>query len=322
MPTAPPDPAGPDTAKVRPKPARARSDRAIAEWSSGRHHVVTLAQLRSLGLSARAVRHRAASGRLRRLHHGVYATEAPSRESRWLAAVLACGPGAALSHRSAAALWGLYDRVPMTIDVTVRTRAGRSRQGLTVHRGGTLATSEVTTRDRIPCTTLARTLLDFAAVVDRRTLERAIDRAEMLRIFDLSTIHAALDSHLGRRGTRALRTALAAYAEPAVTRSAAEEHFVALVHDAGLPRPRVNVPIALDDGTTYEADFLWRDARLIVEVDGRTYHARRAAFEHDRRRDRRLALAGFETRRYAARELLSDPASVQAEMGAFLRRRA
>jgi hypothetical protein len=309
----------PVSATTRPKQASERSDRAIEERSRDQHHVVTLAQLDAIGLSPRAVCHRTATGRLRRLHRGVYAIGTPSREGRWLAAVLACGDDAVLSHRSAAALWGIREERRHAVDVTVVTRAGRTRDGVHVYDGSALTAPEIATCDAIPCTSVPRTLLDLASLVDRRSLERAVDRAETLRIFDLHATMEAIGRHRGRRGVKALADVLDAYAEPMITRSAAEECFLALVRTAGLPRPLVNASIALDDGTAYSPDFLWRDARLIVEIDGRAYHARRSAFNHDRRRDRRLALAGFETRRYAASELMDDPERVRSEVTAFLR---
>lgn len=313
--------AGQITAEIRPRSAqyRNRSDRAIAAWARRQHGVLTIAQLETLGLSPRAVRHRTANGRLRRLHTGVYATAALDNRGRWMAAVLACGDGALLSHRSAAALWNLAnDRG--TVDVSVVSRTGRSRTGIEVHRGGTLAADDITFHDGIACTTPARTLLDIAAIVDRRTLERAVDDAETHRIFDLDALQDVLRRNPRRRGRAALTAVLAEYAPSPVTRSPAEERMLELIEIARLPRPHVNEWIALGNNAGYEADFLWPTARLIVEVDGRAHHARRGAFAHDRERDRRLALAGYETRRYAATELTSRPEVVIAELRAFLAR--
>jgi len=309
---------GRETDAIWPKLAHRRSDGAIARHAAGQHGVIALAQLESIGLSPRAVCHRARAGRLKRIHRGVYATGTVNDEGRWLAAVLACGEGAALSHRSAAALWGLATSSGRDTYVTARGRAGRGHTGIRAHRGDDLGADEMTRHHGIPCTTVPRTLLDLGAVVDSRTLERAIDRAEILRIFDLRAIQQSLDRHRGRRGARALADALASYDQPTITRSAAEERFLALVRAASLQRPRVNSHLSLDDGTAYSPDFLWRDAKLIVEIDGRAYHARRAAFEHDRRRDRRLALAGYETRRYAASEIVKEPDRVIQEVTAFL----
>lgn len=239
--------------------------------------------------------------------------------SRWMAAVLAAGPGALLSHRSAAALWGLRGQTRARIDVMVRGSTGRLRGALDIHDGNGLIACDATERDAIPCTTLARTLLDLAAVVDRRSLERAIDAAEEQREFDLTEVDRLLVRSRGRRGVRRLAAALEAYAGPTTTRSEAEERLLRLIEAAGLARPRVNDWIPLENGTGYRPDFLWPERRLIVEVDGRSHHARRAAFRHDRRRDRRLALAGYETRRYDAGELFeSGGARVIAELRAFL----
>jgi hypothetical protein len=282
--------------------------------------VLTLGQIVAAGLSPRAVADRATTGRLRRVHAGVYAVERLDDRGRWMAAVLACGARALLSHRSAAALWG-FGEAGAQVDVSAPGRAGRSRSGIDAHRADKLDSDDLTVRDGIPCTTPARTLLDLAAVVDARTLERAVDRAEELRAFDLDALHELLQRHPRRRGRRALAKVLAEYAAPTGTRSVAEERVLALIATAGLPRPRVNAWIALDGNTGYEADLLWPRARLIVEVDSRSHHARRRAFAHDRERDRRLALAGYETRRYAVNELQSRPERVIGELRQFLSRR-
>lgn len=297
-----------------------RSDAAIDAAFAGQHHVMTLAQLENLGLSARAVRHRVATGRLHRLHRGVYAIGRPTAEGRWMAAVLASGEGAVLSHRSAADLWGMRSAARARIDVTVKGSTGRVRTRIDVHSGAALTPEDVAERDGIPCTSLARTLIDLAAVVDRRALERAVDRAEEIQAFDLGAVADALERLRGRAGTARLARVIESYAGPVSTRSEMEERLLELIRVAGLPEPEVNAWIPLEEGAGYRPDFLWRDARLIVEVDGRAYHARRSAFRHDRRRDRRLALAGFETRRYDASEILERGARVVGEIRAFLGR--
>jgi very-short-patch-repair endonuclease/predicted transcriptional regulator of viral defense system len=303
-----------------PTPASRRSDAAIAAYATERHGIVTLAELEALGLSARGVRHRVATGRLHRLHRGVYSQGRPSREGRWMAAVLASGTGALLSHRSAAALWGIRPETGPRIDVTVAGSTGRAHPTIAAHSGARIASADVSRRDGIPCTSLARTLLDLAAVVDRSALARAIDRSEELRAFDLDAIEEVLDRCRRRPGTVALRAALADYAGATDLRSVAEERFLALVVDAGLPRPRANRWIPLDAGDGYRPDFLWPEQSLIVEVDGRTHHARSQAFRHDRRRDRRLALAGYETLRFDAAEVLDAPDRVARELRALLAR--
>ncbi|MEX1142553.1 MAG: DUF559 domain-containing protein [Thermoleophilaceae bacterium] len=235
-----------------------------------------------------------------------------------MAAVLAVGSGAVFSHRSAAALWGVGRETGPPVDVTVRGGTTRTRPGIRIHSSGALSAIDLGAEAGIPCTALPRTLLDLATVVDRRSLARAVDRAEELRVFDRQAIDELLARSHGLRGTAALAAVLAEYRRPTITRSEAEERFLALVRQAGLSEPRVNAWLAGPEGGGYRPDFLWTEARLIVEIDGREHHARRRAFEHDRRRDRRLALAGFETRRYAASELMREPERVIAEVRAFL----
>src|SRR6218665_714130 len=146
--------------------AVARSDRAISRLASARHGVLTLAELEAIGLSPRAVRHRAASGRLRRVHQGVYACGGLTRHGRWMAAVVASGHGALLSHRSDAALWGLETGEGGGADVTVPGSAHR-RPGIALHSRGAVDPADIATHEGIPCTSVARTLVDYAATVDR-----------------------------------------------------------------------------------------------------------------------------------------------------------
>jgi very-short-patch-repair endonuclease/predicted transcriptional regulator of viral defense system len=292
------------------------TDLEIERFARRRHGVLTVAELARLGLSGRAVRDRAAKGRLHRIHNGIYAATPPTEKGRWVAALLACGPRAVLSHTSAAALWDLA-RDTATVHVTLPGAARATRPGVTVH-GARLDPSEIVSRNDIPCTTVARTLLDLAATQSHRRVELAIDRAEELRVFDLNGLRALLERRRGQRGSAVLSKVLDAYDGPDRARSPAERRLLALVRRARLPSPKVNAWISLSDGDGYRPDLLWEDQRLIVEVDGRTHHARRLAFEHDRRRDRRLALAGYETRRYAAREIQHEPDHVLAELRAFL----
>jgi hypothetical protein len=305
----------PRRAAVTPPPvlASGRSDKAISELASARHGVVTLAELEALGLSPRAVRHRVASGRLQRVHQGVYASGRLTRNGRWMAAVVASGPGALLSHRSAAALWGLATGDGKEANVTV-ARVGYRRPGIALHSRCTVDTADIASHNGIPCTSIARTLVDYAATVDRGRLVKAVDRAEELRLFDLTEVEEVLGRSQRRRGAPLLRDVLAHYDRPAKTGNFAEKRFLDLVDGAGLPRPLVNSWMPLEEGSGYRPDFYWPDARLVVEVDGRTHHARRLAFEHDRRRDRRLALAGLTTCRYAATELKDAPDAVISEL--------
>ena len=238
-----------------------------------------------------------------------------------MAAVLACGPGAVLSHRSAAALWGIRPSARAAIDVTSPRRAGRVRAGIDVHRGTGLEPADVTRVDAIPCTTVSRTLLDLASVFDRRALERAYEQAEVLGVLDLGAVEEVLARSLGRRGTGALRAVVSAADLAGLTRSELEERFLAVCAAAGIPRPRVNAWVPLDGGGA-EVDFLWPDQRLIAETDGHRVHGTRGAFERDRRRDRRLMLAGWRVARFTWLDLVRDPDEVAETIRALLAARA
>ena len=210
-----------------------------------------------------------------------------------MAAVLACGEGAVLSHQSAAALWSIRGTAKSRIDV-IAPRDLRPRPGLHPHRA-LLPADEVTVFDGIPTTTPARTLLDLAAVVPRQALERALNEAEILR---LPGPHELLDRHPRRRGAATLRTLLLTSSSPIPTRTELEDKFLTFLDDWGFARPHVNTMVDV-----YEVDAVWRDAKLIVELDGFATHGTRRAFERDRARDRRLQAAGWRVIRLTWRQL-------------------
>jgi hypothetical protein len=298
----------------RPEVVEPPLDVLISRLAERQHGVVSLPQLQSLGLSARAVRHRVAAGRLTRIHRGVYAVGHARLTLRgyWMAAVLAFGPRAHLSFRSAGALHGVRPDNRPKADVTVPGRSVKSRPGIDVHASTTLQAADITTIDGIPCTSLARTLLDLAEVVDRQGLERAISQAEVMGIFGLRAVENVLARATGRRGAGVLREVLSKYEGPTLTDRELEARFLALCRAAGLPTPEVNVWITLDDGIAYEIDFLWRAERLAVETDGWQSHGTRKAFENDRRRDRRLRLAGWDVIRFTWRDVEREPDEVTA----------
>lgn len=239
-----------------------------------------------------------------------------SREGRWLAAVLTIGPGAALSHQSAAALWGIRGTARARIDVTV-PRVHRSRAAIHVHQA-TLAPDEFTTTRSIPVTTPARTLLDLAAVVGPEVLERAINEAEVLRLTSPQSLEHLVDRHRGRPGIPAITRILdAGFIGSTITRNEMEDRLLALVDEAGLPRPEVNAQLEID-ATWIEPDFMWRSARLIVELDGFETHGTRAVFESDRARDRALHVAGWRVVRVTWRQLTESPEAVMSEVSALL----
>jgi very-short-patch-repair endonuclease len=219
-----------------------------------------------------------------------------------MAAVLACGSSAALSHTSAAALWAIRPSDATLVDVTVPGTAARKRPGLRIHRSRSLGPGEVTTRDDIPVTTPARTILDLAARLGERDLHRALDRAEILELTDYPTLDALARARAGHGGAGKLRQALRDHtAGTTLTRSELEERFLALCREQALPTPRVNASVA-----GLEVDFLFPSARLVVETDGWQYHRTRQAFERDRRRDAALMLAGYRTLRFTHRQIAAD----------------
>lgn len=268
-------------------------DQRVAALAARQHGVVSRAQLVALGTGRGAVAARIRAARLHRVHRGVYAVghAVLGRDGRWLAAVLACGDGALLSHRSAGALWDLRPSESARIDVTVpRTTRVRSTSAVAVHRT-TRPTKPATVRG-IPVTTPMRTLDDLAAVLPQRALERAVEQAETLRLLDVAAV----------RSPRVRR--LIATHDFAPTRSDLEKAFLALCRRHGLPRPGVNTYVA-----GFEVDFAWPEQRLIVETDSHRHHGTRAAFERDRARDARLTAQGWRVVRFTYRQLLSGEAA-------------
>ena len=269
--------------------------------------MVAARQLAALGISRNAVSARAHAGRLHRVHHGVYAVGHPvlTVNGRRMAAVFAAGPGAVLSHASAAALWEIRATSASRIDVTVRTAGGRTRPGLRIHRAPTLRDDEITDHEGIAVTTPARTLFDLASSLPRRAIERALDEAELRELYDLTALKAIVSAHRGQPGTAALEAALAHEAGTTPTKSELEELLLAICDDHDLARPQVNADVA-----GLEVDFVFADQRLAVEADSWAYHRTRRAFERDRERDAILARAGYRTLRFTHRQLTQRAAEV------------
>lgn len=282
-------------------------DRSIASLARSQYGVVGRGQLRALGVPGPTIDRRVADGRLHVVHRGVYAVGhvVLTVRGRWMAAVLAGGRGAALSHASAAALWELRGSDATIVDVTVR-RTGRTRPGLRLHRPRTLRATEVTVHDRIPVTTPARTILDLAGVLQRRPLERVLDQAEHARLTDVRSLVALARAHPGHRGASRLLTTLNGH-EPGttLTNGELEERFLKVCDEAGLPRPLVNHYV---EG--FKVDFVFTGHRLLVETDGWRFHKSHASFENDRHRDAIHAAAGYRTLRFTRRQITNDPATV------------
>jgi very-short-patch-repair endonuclease len=274
--------------------------------------VIALAQLRALGFSESRVHKWVASGRLHRVHQGVYSTAPPellTRNGRYMAAVLACGSGAALSHRSAAGLLGLRATDRSQIDVIRPSSTARRHAGINLHRSRTLTPADITSIDGIPCTNVARTLLDLAAVVANRPLERALEQAEVEHVLDGRALEDQLRRNPRTRGAKRLRAALADHDETAKpTESELEEWLYRTLRRGRLPLPERQVYIDPGDGEPpVRVDFAWRAQKLVVETDGGRYHRTRRAFESDRRRDQRLTQAGWRVIRVTWRQLRDEP---------------
>jgi hypothetical protein len=240
-----------------------------------------------------------------------------------MAAVLACGPGAVVSHRTAAKLHGLLDYNGAKLDITVAGRRGRRRGHITVHGSTTLAPKDVTVVDNVPCTTVARTLIDLAEVVDRRRQERAFDQAEVEEVLDMTAIADQLDRNSTRSAARRTKALLAEhYPGTTPTESELEEAFLALCRRAGLPRPEVQQWINLPDGgDPIRADFLWREEQVIVETDGEKYHKTRQRRRSDRRKDQRLTVHGFLPLRTDSNQVFRRPAELEATLKSLISRR-
>ncbi len=229
-----------------------------------------------------------------------------------MAAVLAGGHGAVLSHRAGACLWGLRRFETTVIEVTSAHRV-RAREPIRFHRRQ-LPPDEVTVERGIPVTTVPRTLFDLASVLTRRQVERAITEAEVLRLYDSLSLIDLVGRYRGCRGTGVVRSILAARRIGAeVTRSELEERFLAFLGRHRLPPPEVNAGLEVR-GAWLEVDCLWRSSHVIVELDGRAAHATATAFERDRARDRALAGAGWHAVRITWRQLHDEPEAVAADL--------
>jgi very-short-patch-repair endonuclease/predicted transcriptional regulator of viral defense system len=298
-------------------------DRVLGELAARQHGVVARRQMAAIGLTLSMLKSRVASGQLVRLHHGVYAVghDRLRREGRWLAAVLAAGDGAVLSHRDAAALHGL--RPPgnhARWEVTTTGRASSTRR-IRVFRTTSLDADDVTSTDGIPVTSVARTLVDLAAAVSQAQLTKALNEAERQRVFDLGAIERALGRTRNRNGTgyaamqHALEELQAIGAH--VTRSELEDRFLALLDAHDLPRPLTNHWI-----DTVEVDACWPQRRLAVELDGWGTHATRRAFQDDRERANDLTAAGWTLLRFTWADVTRRPQDAATRVrGALARAR-
>jgi very-short-patch-repair endonuclease len=292
-------------------------DGRIAALAATQHGLVTRAQLLRAGVPPERVRWRVRVRRLLPVYRGVYrvgpvvAPRAPE-----LAAVLACGPGAAISHMSAAAMWSLSAAENARADVHVTQMQhgrGRWQRGICLHRVRKLPRDEITAIDSVPVTTIARTILDVAGTASRSELERMIALAEREHDVARAVLIALVDRYPTRRGARTLRALLGAPEDAALTRSQAEERLLRLLRRAQLPPPQVNARVV-----GIEVDFFWRAERLIVEVDGFAFHSSRSTFESDRRRDTMLLARGYRVLRLTWRQISNEPEATLVRIGQAL----
>lgn|SRR6478609_94044 len=266
---------------------RANPDVVISQIAARQHGVVSVGQLRLAGLDKHSVMRRVRAGRLHSIHRGVYAVghRSISQEGKWMAAALACGDGAVLSHRSAASLWGLLPaRTALNVDISVPGTGGkRKRSGIRLHRCASLSPAHVTKHRAIPATTPARTVSDLHNAIAPPELRRARRQAAIL---GLPLEPDGVDDK---------------------TRSELEFLFLDLCRRHRLPAPEVNIRIG-----SLLVDFVWRSQRLIVETDGYRYHRGRVAFEDDRARDLKLRALGYDVIRLTHRQVMSSSEEVLA----------
>jgi very-short-patch-repair endonuclease len=287
-------------------------------WGIARrqHGVLGHGQLRGLGLSEQAIRHRVSRGRLHRVARGVYAVGRPEidRRGRWMVAVLSCGPTAVLSHWAAAAHWGLVAGGCAEVDVSVRTCSHREVVGVRLHRRGGLRPGDVTVHDGIPVTTPIQTLIDLAGEMDDRRLEQAVNEADRLDLVDPETLLRALESFPSRRGVARLRALLGARVFR-LTDSELERRFLRLVRRAKLPTPQTGTRL-----NGFLVDFYWPCFGLVVETDGLRYHRTSAQQARDRERDQAHTAAGLTQLRFTHAQVFRDPVRVGQILRAVVRR--
>jgi hypothetical protein len=280
------------------------------------HGVVAHHQLLALGVGVGAIKYWLQVGRLHQLYRGVYAVGHPRIDlhGRWHAAVLACGANAVLSHRDAAHLWGLRPSARRAIDVTAPGRSRHNRDRISIHRPRSLHRDDVTAHQRIPVTTVPRTLLDLAEVLQPRQLRRAYEESQRLELFDRTAIESVLARSPGRRGIKPLTALLDERGDAPHTKRELEALFYDMCREYGIPLPQVNVALL-----GYEVDAFWPTERVVVELDSWEFHKTPARHERDRVKQIELQLAGYEVVRVTWK-MLQDPARLSAQLLTLLAR--
>jgi very-short-patch-repair endonuclease len=290
---------------------------ALAKLATAQHGIVSQRQLTELGYSEGAVARAVRSGRLHRLHRGVYGVGhlAISRQGRYLAGVLACGEGAMISHGSAAWVWGLSPTWLQIPEVTIPSR-GHNRAGIQIHHSTILEEEDRSEFEGIPVTSVSRTLLDSGAMQSDKQLERMVEKAERMGLLDTGAIDSLIVRSGRHAGRKRLRRAMALYLDPVISRARTERAFLDIVKRAKLPRPAINIFVA-----GHEIDAYWEQERFAVELDGWETHRTRAAFERDPLRIEDLKLAGIDAIRITARRIEQEPGQVAQRLRILLERR-
>ena len=294
-------------------------DQNLAEkaWAlaARQHGVVARRQLLELGLSAQAIQHRLEKGRLHWIDRGIYAVGRPSldREGRWMAAVLAGGPGAVLSHGSAAELWGFGPPLP-GVEVTIPIASPRRRKGVRIHRRPNLLPAHATVRKAIPVTDPVRTTIDLATRLGPAALERMVNEVDRLGLISPEGLVRALDHYQGVRGVGQLRSILEARTFR-LTDSELERRFLRIVEKAGLPFPLTRQVV-----NGFRVDFFWPGLGLVVETDGLTYHRTPSQQARDRLRDQAHLGAGLTPLRFTHAQVRYEPGYVRENLTAVVSR--
>ena len=296
--------------------ARKCVQKSVWALAHRQHGVVTRWQLLELGFSDEAIDHRIRRGRLHRVRDGVYAVGRPelTRNGRWMAAVLACGPGAALSHSSAAALWSIRDKESNRIEISVPVNRAPRPRGIRVHRRAALIAKDVTRHRGIPVTTPACTLIDEATRLTRNQLQRAVDEADMLDLIDPERLRRELDERNGRRGVKPLRTLLDT-ATFVLTTTELERLFVPIARRAGLTKLLTQANV-----NGFDVDFYDPDLGLVIETDSLRYHRTASKQTKDLLRDQSHAVADVERLRFSHAQVRFQPAYVEATIRAVAAR--
>ncbi len=295
-------------------------DRQIGERAGAQRSLITRRELLALGVSSDMIGRALQRGRLHRMHQGIYSlVPFPARPplAPELAAILACGDSALLSHHSAAAVWGIRPFLEGDVDVTVIGKeTGRRRRGIRVHRTAHLDPRDARRYQQLPITSPACALLEIAPETSGRALEWALDQALVKRLTNRAQIRAVLAAYPHRPGTPKLQTLLDPDHPTMITRSHPEEQLLDRLRKAGLPIPEVNARVG-----NYTADFLWRAAKVILEIDGYHYHHTRAAFERDHRRDAEHQREDFLVIRVTPRQLRHNHEAILVHIATTLERR-